>query len=102
MLEIPPPPAPSFARASFQTRSAGGGPIAVSLVPPTPVTKGWDTGSWTVSSFRRLLNRSHASEPVSPAAAKTEMPSVAACSKTVFSLAISPGLKNLVTCSHSP
>ena len=45
---MPPPPAPD---ALFHAVSAGGGPTALSVVPPTEVTYGCEAGSWT---FRKL------------------------------------------------
>ena len=35
---------------SFHTVSVGGGPMAVSEVPPTPVTHGWLGGSSTAKA----------------------------------------------------
>ena len=56
-------------------------------VPPTPVTKGWLAGSSAASDLLPLDLR-HSSDPVSPEAANTDIPSVAACSNRMFSLPI--------------
>ncbi len=56
--EIPPPPAPdAYLALSFHTDSVGAGPKALSVVPPTPVTSGWDAGSLTprLKSWRASL-----------------------------------------------
>src|ERR1700735_1481648 len=71
-LEIPPPPAPAL---SFHTFSAGGGPTAVRGVPPTDVTNGCAAGSLTARLCVSPSVRSHPSEPVSPDAANTDIPS---------------------------
>src|ERR1700761_5337358 len=91
---MPPPPAPVRWEESFHTLCVGGGPRAVGLVPPTPVTYGWLPGSSTASA---LVPQSL--EPSSPAAAKIDCPSVAACSNSVFS---SPVMVEPVSDSHSP
>jgi len=92
--EMPPPPAPAPSELSFQTTWVAGGPSAVSVVPPTPVTYGWLAGSSTASE-----SSSQSSEPESPAAAKTDCPLVAASSKRVFSAAI---VEEPASDSHRP
>jgi hypothetical protein len=93
-LEMPPPPAPASLELSFHTVSVGGGPRAVKLVPPTPVTYGWLAGSSTASD-----EVSQSEEPLSPAAAKTDWPSVADSWKRVAS---SEGTVEPDSASQSP
>ena len=42
------------------------------------------------------------SEPLSPAAPKTDCPCAAACSKSRFSASWRPGWPSSMACSHSP
>ena len=90
--DTPPPPAPTAGvpgaalSALFQTLSTGGGPIALRVVPPTPVTSGWLAGSSTAAvSSRPAALVAQSSDPSSPPAATNVWPSTEACSKSSFS-----------------
>src|ERR1700691_5090081 len=100
MVEMPPPDAPPRAPSDgivFQADSVGGVPVALSVVPPTPVTYGWLAGSSTAR-----VPLSQPSAPSSPAAAITLWPCTAACSKSEYSSAASDGASWLTVDSHSP
>src|SRR5580704_16432294 len=81
---MPPPAAPDWTAASFQTDSRGAGLTAARLVPPTPVTNGCEDGSSTARAVL-LFWGSQSSEPLSPVAARTVWPWTAACWNTVLS-----------------
>src|SRR5580700_12248023 len=81
--EIPPPPPPPV-EPSFHTCSSGGSVAESMLRPPTDTTYGWLPGSSTDSGFWPATGVEvsavlQSSEPLSPAAAKTDMPCAAAC-----------------------
>src|SRR6202012_3646045 len=91
-LETPPPVAPactvgpSNVPPLFHTVSVGRGPVAVSVVPPTPVTNGWLGGAATAGGVPGSDPEvSQSSAPVSPSAATIDCPWTVACSNRVFS-----------------
>ena len=91
MLEIPPPPAPPWTAASFQTVSGGAptgaAPSPVSVVPPTPVTFGWLAGSSVNRPVLPLVLPEQSSDPLSPVAAKMLCPWAAISAKIAASAA---------------
>jgi hypothetical protein len=70
----------------FHTLSAGAGPGEASVVPPTPVTKGWLAGSSTAGvPLRFCPAMKQSSAPLSPAAATIVWPWAAASWNSVLS-----------------
>ena len=76
----PPPPAARSSGPSFQTiwEAIVLSGLSMTLVPPTPVTKGEEAGKLTASRSIGPVRPMQAVEPSSPLEASTEMPLAAA------------------------